>query len=165
MEFTTEVKTAECKKRLQSVMVEGVDILSVKVLPKDAGNAMASVAAASYTVKIRKGHERDDFSFTKEFDRFMSQNEILIEKETKKSSKVLNLKEFIFDYKADADSIYLLVDASSSGNIKPGLVMEAYYQFLQKEPEAFEFVITREETYTRDQNGQLISLDAVGEDL
>ena len=32
-------------------------------------------------------------------------------------------------------------------------------------PEAFEFVITREETYTRDQNGQLISLDAVGEDL
>lgn len=43
--------------------------------------------------------------------------------------------------------------------------MEAYYQFLQKEPEAFEFVITREETYTRDQNGQLISLDAVGEDL
>ena len=95
----------------------------------------------------------------------MSQNEILIEKETKKSSKVLNLKEFIFDYKADADSIYLLVDASSSGNIKPGLVMEAYYQFLQKEPEAFEFVITREETYTRDQNGQLISLDAVGEDL
>ncbi|MGN0245018.1 MAG: TIGR03936 family radical SAM-associated protein [Lachnospiraceae bacterium] len=165
LEFTTEVKTAECKKRLQFVMVEGVDILSVKVLPKDAGNAMASVAAASYTVKIRKGHEREGFSFTKKFDHFMSQNEILIEKETKKSSKVLNLKEFIFDYKADADSIYLLVDASSSGNIKPGLVMEAYYQFLQIEPEAFEFVITREETYTRDHNGQLISLDAVGEDL
>ena len=40
LEFTTEVKTAECKKRLQSVMVEGVDILSVKVLPKDAGNAI-----------------------------------------------------------------------------------------------------------------------------
>ena len=73
--------------RLNNVMVEGIDILSVKKLPETAGNAMASVAAASYTVKIRKGHERDDFSFTKEFYRFMSQNEILIEKETKKRNR------------------------------------------------------------------------------
>ena len=146
-------------------MVDGVDILSVKVLPKDAGNAMASVAAAGYTVKIRNGHEREGFDFTKAFADFMSQDEIMIEKETKKSTKMLNLKEFIFDYRTDGQSIYLLVDASSSGNIKPSLVMEAYYQFLHLQPEPFEFVVTREETYTRDQDGQLVSLDSVGDDL
>lgn len=89
----------------------------------------------------------------------------MIEKETKKSTKMLNLKEFIFDYRTDGQSIYLLVDASSSGNIKPSLVMEAYYQFLHLQPEPFEFVVTREETYTRDQDGQLVSLDSVGDDL
>ena len=165
LELTQEIGTAECKEKLQKVMVDGVDILSVKVLPKDAGNAMASVAAAGYTVKIRNGHEREGFDFTKAFADFMSQDEIMIEKETKKSTKMLNLKEFIFDYRTDGQSIYLLVDASSSGNIKPSLVMEAYYQFLHLQPEPFEFVVTREETYTRDQDGQLVSLDSVGDDL
>ncbi len=126
---------------------------------------MASVAAAGYTVKIRSGHERAGFDFTKAFSDFMSRDEIMIEKETKKSTKMLNLKDFIFDYKTDGQEIYLLVDASSSGNIKPSLVMEAYYQFLHLQPEPFEFVVTREETYTRDQNGQLASLDSVGDDL
>ncbi len=165
LELTQEIGTAECREKLQKAMVDGVDILSVKVLPKDAGNAMASVAAAGYTVKIRSGHERAGFDFTKAFSDFMSRDEIMIEKETKKSTKILNLKDFIFDYKTDGQEIYLLVDASSSGNIKPSLVMEAYYQFLHLQPEPFEFVVTREETYTHDQNGQLVSLDSVGDDL
>ena len=39
----------DIKERLQAQMVEGVDILSVTILPETAGNAMASVAAARYT--------------------------------------------------------------------------------------------------------------------
>lgn len=165
LEFTEYMPTKECHKRLQDVMVDGIDILSVKVLPDDAGNAMASVAAALYTVKIRNGHERDNFKFGDQFNDFMNQNEIMFEKETKKSSKILNLKDYIFDFKVQDDSIQLLVDASSSGNIKPTLVMEAYYQFLKIVPNEFEFVVTREETYTRDQSGQLVSLESVGKDL
>lgn len=165
LEFSKAIPTEECKNLLQAQMAQGVDILSVKVLPEDAGNAMASVAAAAYTVKIRKGHERSDFSFGTGFEDFMNQKEILFEKETKKSTKILNIKDFIFKYQVSENEIYLLVDASSSGNIKPGLVMEAYYKFLSLEPEEFEFVITREEIYTNDQNGQLVSLDSVGKDL
>lgn len=165
LEFCEAIPTAKCKELLQAEMVDGIDILSVKVLPEDAGNAMASVAAAGYTVRIRKNHERKDFTFGNGFERFMKQDEILFEKETKKSTKVLNIKDYIFEYRVLQDSIYLLVDASSSGNIKPSLVMEAYYQFLGLQPEEFEFLITREEIYTRDQNGQFISLDSVGKDL
>lgn len=165
LEFTEAIPTNKCKQLLQDTMVDGIDILSVKVLPDDAGNAMASVAAAGYTVRIRKGHERDGFIFGARFDEFMNQEEILVEKETKKSTKVLNIKEFIFEYKVLDDGIYVLVDASSSGNIKPTLVMDAYYKFLGIQPEEFEFVVTREETYTRDQNGQFVSLDSVGRDL
>ena len=53
-------------------------------------------------------------------ERFLKKDEILITKETKKGSREINLKEGIYEMKAvDGNSLYLLVDASSAGNIKP----------------------------------------------
>lgn len=163
IELTEEMPTEEMKSRLNAAMVEGVDILSVKALPEDAGNAMASVAAAGYTVRLRQGHE-PSFPFLEGFEAFLSQKEIPFEKETKKSSKMLNLKEGIFDYHLTDETVYLLVDASSSGNLKPGMIMEAYYGFLGEKPGEFDFVITREETYTRNSDGKFIPLDGIGRD-
>jgi radical SAM-linked protein len=164
IELTTEMPTGQILEQLNQTMAEGVRILSVKALPENAGNAMASVAAAGYTITVRTGHE-PAFPFGQDFDSFMQQSEIPYEKTTKKSIKTLDLKEGIFDYRVSDDSIYILVDASSSGNIKPGMVMDAYYQFCQTVPGEFDFVITREETYTREQSGRLIPLDDVGRDI
>lgn len=164
IELTEEVSTAYMKEKLNETMAEGVEILSVKALSLDAENAMASVAAAGYFVRIRSGHE-PDFTFGEGFDDFMKQPSIPYEKETKKSKKILDLKEGIYEYCVKEDGIYLLVNASSSGNIKPGMIMEAYYAWLGKKPEEFDFVITREETYTRNDSGQFISLDEVGRDI
>ncbi len=163
IELAQDMSTTEMKKRLNGTMAEGVDILSVKMLPEDAGNAMASVAAAGYTVKIRPGHETA-FPFGKDFDSFMAQAEIPFEKETKKSTKILNLKESIFDYRVENDSVYLLVDASSSGNIKPTMVMEAYYTYMGEKSGEFDFIVTREETYMRNQQNAFVPLDAIGKD-
>lgn len=164
IELTEELSTACMKEKLNGTMAEGVEILSVKALPENAENAMASVAAAGYFIQIRKGHE-PDFIFGKGFDDFMAQPSIPYEKETKKSRKLLDLKEGIYEYTLKEDGIYLLVNASSSGNIKPVMIMEAYYAYLGKEPSEFDFVITREETYTKNGNGQFISLDEVGRDI
>ncbi len=164
IELTQEVSTADMKEALNRTMAEGVEILSVKALPKNAENAMASVAAAGYFIQIRKGHEAD-LVFGEGFDDFMAQSSIPYEKETKKSRKLLDLKEGIYDYEVKEDGIYLLVNASSSGNIKPGMIMEAYYAYLGREPSEFDFVVTREETYTKNEDGQFISLDEVGKDI
>jgi len=163
IELTEDVNTKEAAAKLQAAMVEGIDIISVKKLPDDAKNAMASVAAAGYTVWLRKGHEKE-FELGYRFDEFMAQDKILFEKETKKSTKVLDLKEGIYSYENKGDEIYLLVDASSSGNIKPTLVLEAYFQFLGVAPGEFDFVTKRNETYTTDQKGQFVSLEDVGFD-
>lgn len=164
VELTEEISTAYMKDKLNGTMAEGVEILSVKALPEDAENAMASVAAAGYFVQVRKGHE-PDFRFGEGFEEFMAQTSIPYEKETKKSKKVLDLKEGIYDYEVKEDGVYLLVNASSSGNIKPGMIMEAYYEYLGKKTGEFDFVVTREETYTKNDGGQFISLDEVGRDI
>lgn len=167
VELTKEIPVRKMIEDLNRVMVEGIDILSVKILQEDAGNAMASVAAAGYTVTLREGHE-PAFIFGEGFEQFMDQPRILFEKTTKKSVKMLDLKEGIYDYRVISDgakkAIYLLVDASSSGNIKPGMIMDAYYRFLGAVSGEFDFIVTREETYGRSKAGELIPLADFGKD-
>lgn len=157
----------EMKDALNQVMVEGVDVLSVKKLPDDAQNAMASVAAASYTIRFREGHE-PTFDYKSAFENFRKKESILITKQTKKSEKELDLAPSIYEMKLTEDGIYLMVDASSAGNIKPGLVMEAFYKENGATLGDFDLVITREDTYlAREHDGrrQYLPLDAIGEEI
>ena len=69
--------------RLNAASVPGIEIISMKELPEGAGNAMASVAAASYTIRFRNGRA-PKFDYTGHIDEFLNQDQILITKETKK---------------------------------------------------------------------------------
>ena len=154
-------------ERLNGAMVPGVAVENIVALGENAGNAMASVAAAGYTLEWKEGYEVPaDLKET--VAKFYAQDSIMVTKQTKKSTLELDLKPGIYEIKATANSIYMLVDASSSGNIKPALLLEAFYAFLGKEFEPLAIQITREETYTDiGEKGKrnLVPLDAVGEDF
>ena len=159
---------AQVKDALNAVMVEGVRIESVKLLPDNVTNAMASVAAAKYTVSFSEGYKQD-IDFFGQISDYLAQNEILVTKETKKGHKEIDLKPHIYEFTFDSASgtVSLMVDASSSGNIKPGFVLQDYYKFCGKEAGEFDFVITREDTYTNigtEEKPSFVPLDAVGED-
>ncbi len=53
VEIASSDGAEDFKKRLQEACPYGIDILSVKMLPEKAGNAMASVAAATYAVAFK----------------------------------------------------------------------------------------------------------------
>ena len=62
-------------------------------------------------------------------------------------------------------ALYLLVDASSSGNIKPSLVMETFFKENGAELPEFSLMITRVDTFTNagtEDEPRLVPLDAVG---
>ena len=44
---------------MKKAMVEGIEILNITMLEDGAKNAMASVAAAEYSVKFREGYAPD----------------------------------------------------------------------------------------------------------
>lgn len=153
--------------RLNGAMVPGVAVENIVALGENAGNAMASVAAAGYTLEWKDGYEIPA-NLEETVSGFYAQDSIMVTKQTKKSTLELDLKPGIYEIKANKDSIYMLVDASSSGNIKPALLLEAFYAFLGKEFEPLAIQITREETYTDiGEKGKrnLVPLDAVGEDF
>lgn len=150
--------------RLNEAMVEGIRVENIVALSDNAGNAMASVVAASYFVEWKPGYDKPQ-GLKEACEAFYSQEKIMVTKETKKSTLSVDLKPGIYEFKEKEDGIYLFVDASSSGNIKPSLLLEAFFAYKNFEFNPNSIQITREDTYTKDKNGNLVSLDQVGEDF
>jgi len=169
IELTTVTSSQDMINRLNAASVPGIEIISMKELPEGAGNAMASVAAAGYTIRFREGRELS-FDIAGKISEFMAQEQILITKETKKSTLEVDLKPGIYEFKANEDgSLYLLVDASSAGNIKPATVIEALANNFGEALQENALCITREETYTNlakpNKKRKLVPLDAIGTDI
>ncbi|MCM1542671.1 MAG: TIGR03936 family radical SAM-associated protein [Blautia sp.] len=151
-------------ERLNRASVPGLEVVSVKVLPEGAGNAMASVAAASYTVRFREGREpAADLAAT--LPGFLAKEHILITKETKKGSREVDLRPGIYRLEWSGDAFYMLVDASSGGNIKPAQVMEALLADCGEALQENALLITREEVYANagtEETPRLTPLDEIG---
>ena len=166
VEILTPISSQDFMDKFNAVSVPWIQVTDVRLLPDKAGNAMASVAAAGYTIRFREGREPGT-DWQKKFEAFMSQAQIMVTKATKKGTAEIDLKPAIYDYKVEEDHIYLLVNASSEGNIKPTLVMDAFAVYCEVELAENALMITREETYGskvyKDGNVKFIPLAEFGE--
>ena len=151
-------------ERLNHACVPGIEITSVKILPEDAGNAMASVAAAAYTVGFRPGRE-PKAGIASLLSDFLSRERIPITKETKKGIREVDLKEGIYRLEYRDGVFHMLLDASSGGNIKPMQVIEALLSQCGELLQENALEITREDVYANKGTAeapQFIPLDEVG---
>ena len=149
----------ECEtmvQKLNEVGVEGLDVVAVRILPEHAGNAMASVAAASYTVRFRPDRlplsgevPMTDFSFQYMCDNLLKRDEIMVTKETKRGSREVDLRPGIYRLDWDNDGFHMLLNASSAGNIKPAQVMEAMFSDNGCSLQTNSLLVTREDVFTR----------------
>lgn len=147
VEMNSVTTSKDMAERLNKAGVDGIEILSIRKLNDDCKNAMASVAAASYTVSFREGRA-PKADYRKELPMFIESSKIPYEKQTKKSTVMLDLKPAIYDLSINENgSIYMLVNASSSGNIKPGMVLDAFLQQHGEKLQENALIITREDTY------------------
>ena len=166
VEILTPISSQDFMDKFNAVSVPWIQVTDVRLLPDKAGNAMASVAAAGYTISFRESRGFED-GWQQKFEAFMSQAQIMVTKATKKGTAEIDLKPAIYDYKVTEDHIYLLVNASSEGNIKPTLVMDAFASYCGEALEDNALMITREETYGskvyKDGNIKFIPLAEFGE--
>jgi len=165
IEVNSIVSCQDVQKRLNDACVPGIEITSVKVLPDSAGNAMASVAAAAYTVRFREGKEPAT-DVTAVLPDFLAKEQIFITKKTKRGTKEFDLKEGIFHLAYEKGAFSMLLDASSAGNIKPALVIEAILAQNGETLQENALRITREEMYTNSggtgDEPNLIPLEDIG---
>lgn len=168
IEVNSVTSSKDMLEALNRQMVEGIHVLEVKMLPDDAGNAMASVDAAAYSIGFRQGYE-PDFDYRKALRAFYEQPEIIVTKKTKRSEATFDMKPYIYECTTGEDGrIHLTVDASSSGNIKPSLVINAFYEQNGATLDEIALLITREETYMNignEEQRELVPLDFIGKEF
>jgi len=157
------------KESINSHSVPEIQALSVKILPEGSGNAMASVAAAEYEIgfkmeRIPESFKCDSSSINKKLNAFLSQDEIILVKEGKAGLRNVDIKDRIFMLEWDENEkcIHTILDASSGYNIKPISLMELITAYLNDSLPDNSLMIYRVDTYTRDNNGELLSMDMVG---
>ncbi|SEU29804.1 radical SAM-linked protein [Lacrimispora sphenoides] len=168
-----EVNSMEdCKtmvSQLNEVMAEGIQIMECHILEERAKNAMSLVAAADYTLTFREGKQTNDLdAFLNGLSDFMGQDHIFITKKTKKGEREIDLKAFIYELSVHGETIFMKISAGSADNVKPELVMEAYYQWLGQTCPEFAFQIQREEVYGNkvdEEHRMLVPLGHIGESL
>ena len=130
---------------LNSVMVDGMEVVSFKLLPETVKNAMASVAAADYFVNFREGYAPENWE--EKFMAFLQKEEMLIVKKTKRSEAEVDLKPMLYKAEIRDGGIFMQVACGSVNNLKPELVMEAFAKEAGIELASFALEVCRLEVY------------------
>ena len=168
LELKTPMSSKEAVERLNQVMVEGMEVLSVREVPEGKkGKAMSLVAAADYLVSFREGMEPGK-DWKEKVPAFMEQQEIRILKKTKKNEKEVDIKPYIYEMEIRGESIFLKLAAGSVKNTKPELVMEAFYGFCGQEFQPLSLLNHRMEVYGdlgEEGERKLVSLEELGEEI
>ena len=157
----------EAVDRLNAVMVEGINVVSYRLLPENSKNAMSIVAAADYEVRFREGYEPEEGRQEK-FHDFLALPEIHITKETKKGQQEVDIRPWIYDCAVSDGIIHMQVSTGSVHNLKPELLMQSFGEWAGMEIPAAALLIHRREIYA-DQGSEghriLVTLEELGEDI
>ncbi|MBQ4242059.1 MAG: DUF2344 domain-containing protein [Lachnospiraceae bacterium] len=168
--FDMEVKDAASSEAVISSMnansAEGIRVTGCVMLPEGSVNAMASVRAADYLVRL-KSCVADESDITGAVESFNASESFIVKKENKKAAKrnkgkhraggeespaftEIDLKSFVYELRYDnsENGIFMKVSAGSADNIKPELVIGS---LMPKDGAPFascDLMITRKELYT-----------------
>lgn len=119
-ELTEDIPCKEFRNRLNAALTPELFILDVTAENVD----FTAIAAADYVIEAEFPPSED------ELDAFMSSNEILIEKKTKKGIKETDIKADIFSIFVNDNIITATLKTGDGGSLKPMLLVSAAEKYL-----------------------------------
>lgn len=153
-------------QRLNNAGIDDIKVLSAGILPDNALNAMASVAAARYTVTFKK-QSPFSTSISELISKLLGETEVFITKPGKNGERQVNIRPGIFELSWDEQRycFSMLLDASSAGNIKPIQVVEALLAMTDNKGYDNMLFVVREDTYMKANNkatdSSFVPLDSI----
>lgn len=147
---------------LNQFMTDEIFVTDIEIMPDGFKNSMSFLIAADYMVVEKEAGVFPE-NWQEKWLSFMEQQEIVIEKKTKKSVKEVDIKPHIlaWDFSMDdfakkngenygtlhcdyeGNSLFMRLTSGSETNIKPELVMQAFYAFCENELEPYSYQIHR----------------------
>ncbi len=152
-------------RKMNDVMADGMEILSFRRLPDQAKTAMSVVAAAEYFL----GPREDVWdNWQMDMERFLHQETIMVLKKTKKNEKEVDIRPLIYNWQMEENGVRLMLAAGSMDNLKPELLLEAFFRYGGRDYIPYSFFIHRLELYAWSGEGKdrnLKALEDFGEDI
>lgn len=168
MQLAEDMPTKELVRRLNTAMVEGMEVLSaVRVEDGKASKAMSLVAAADYEVTFREGRAFIS-NWEEKLEEYLSQPELPVFKKTKRSERTVDIRPFIYRYEIRDKKLFLQLAAASSNYTKPEQVMDGFAQWLGIEQKPFAYMVHRLEVYAEngtEQKHAFVTLESLGEEV
>ena len=165
MELRTPMTSREMEDRLNEVMADGVTVLSVRQIPDGkSSKGMSLVAASDYYVDFRPGYE-PQHNIQEGLSSFMAEPSIIITKKTKRSEQETDIRPMIYRFELHDNRIFMQLASGSVNNLKPELVMEAFYHHIGEDLKEFAWMIHKQEIYADlgdESNRKLVSLESLG---
>ena len=158
--FDIDVNTTESTEKsiqaLNAQMVDGVEVTGYVLLPDDAKKAMSLVAAADYVLSFKEGYESPYIieEWKEAIDKhFFDAPSFVVMKKTKKSEREVDIKPLVYKLTV------------MENNKKPEFVLQAIYEKCGLDYNPLAIQIHRQEVYARKDDGTLICLLDMGEEI
>lgn len=160
IELKEEIDSAQAVRRLNDVMVEGMEVVSFCRIPDDKkSSGMTIVAAAGYRATLLESAKSADITrafpdfWRAKLADFLSQERIVVLKKTKRSETETDIKPMIYQMRMEQGGIYLFLAAGSEQNLKPDLVIGAFVEFVGEDPDRVPFHYHRIDVYANRPEG------------
>ncbi len=170
IELTEPIDSMEAVRRMNETMVEGMEVVSlVQISEEKKASGMTITTAADYlvfpleSVKSSEIRNKVPDEWKQSWSDFLSQEQILVWKKTKKSEKEVDIKPLIYKSEITDDYIYLFLATGSEQNLKPDLVMDAFQTYLGISQIPFHY--HRLDVYARNETGELVPLEKLGKTI
>ena len=129
MQFDKDLEPDFIKEELNKNMPIGMEILNVVKLKEGQKSAPSIVCIGEYEISLDCNIKKEDI------DRFLQNEEINIERVSKKRGKetvkTINIKEDILNIEyLEENKIKAIISTGSAKNLKPDVLIETLYKFL-----------------------------------
>lgn len=129
LELRTSMEPSRVAEKLNASFPSGLEVLDVREVSGEGPSLMALVEKATYLARARLPVRLDEREVAGNLKRFMEQEEIKVERKTKKGEKVKNIRPGIIDLKGQLDGNDLLLKMTlktgSRENVRPEEVLRA----------------------------------------
>ncbi len=165
---------AELTGYLNQFMTDEIFITEIEIMPDTFKNSMSLLQSADYMI-IEKEPGIFPCDWEQKWEEFIHQPCIIVKKKTKKSEKEMDIRKHILaqattleNFSAQTgelygeihcpysqgDTIFMQLTSGSETNIKPDLVMDAFYQFCHADCPPYSYQIHRLQMYFDKIGGQ-----------
>lgn len=127
----------EFMERLNAQLPRGIELSAARPR-RSRQNIMATISASEYLVVAGTKFECSGKSLKSAVQKYRTQNEIIVQKKTKSGIKATDIKSMIYDLDLELQpcgefniiKFTMLVSAGSKANLKPELLIESFFQYL-----------------------------------